>query len=204
MELVLHESMRFATVLLCCAACTATSLTAEETPRSASPFLPPGQKAAPAAEGPAPFEFTGLFTTGARTMVSVTSTAERRSRWIAVGAQADGIRVVSHDPQSQRIMVEHGGRTYPLTLKRAAPRDPSTAPAMASTLPAGPLPVAQATEPVPVTEAEKEREARFLVSDLLEIGMIQRKAYEEAQKKAEEEDTQDQNGTRPRAQRQER
>ena len=31
---------------------------------------------------------------------------------------------------------------------------------------------------------KQERDARMLVSDLLEIGMAQRKAYEEAQKKA--------------------
>jgi hypothetical protein len=38
--------------------------------------------------------------------------------------------------------------------------------------------------PPPSTPAEAEREARMLVSDLLEIGMQQRKAYEEAQRKA--------------------
>jgi len=35
------------------------------------------------------------------------------------------------------------------------------------------------------TKEEQEREARMLVSDLMEIGMRQRKAYEEARKKAE-------------------
>lgn len=34
-----------------------------------------------------------------------------------------------------------------------------------------------------VTNEEKEREARFLVSDLLEIGMIQRQAYKEARER---------------------
>lgn len=38
--------------------------------------------------------------------------------------------------------------------------------------------------PPPSSPAEAEREARMLVSDLLEIGMQQRKAYEEAQRKA--------------------
>jgi hypothetical protein len=36
-----------------------------------------------------------------------------------------------------------------------------------------------------VSKEEQEREARMLVSDLMEIGMRQRKAYEEARKKAE-------------------
>ena len=38
--------------------------------------------------------------------------------------------------------------------------------------------------PAPGSVAQQETEARMLVSDLLEIGMQQRKAYEEAQKKA--------------------
>lgn len=53
--------------------------------------------------------------------------------------------------------------------------------------PAGPVfdPNAKPTgEAKPLTVARQEEEARMLVSDLLEIGMAQRKAYEEAQKKA--------------------
>lgn len=42
--------------------------------------------------------------------------------------------------------------------------------------PAGPI--------IPQTQARQETEARMLVSDLLEIGMAQRKAYEEAQRRA--------------------
>jgi hypothetical protein len=51
---------------------------------------------------------------------------------------------------------------------------------------------AQATQPTPSATPEAqaqvkaETEARMLVSDLLEIGMAQRKAYEEAQRKAAE------------------
>jgi hypothetical protein len=58
---------------------------------------------------------------------------------------------------------------------------PATAPAPATT-PAQPAPA-----PAPGTaegQAKAETEARMLVSDLLEIGMAQRKAYEEAQKRA--------------------
>ena len=56
-----------------------------------------------------------------------------------------------------------------------------------ATPPAGPVfdPNAKPTgEAKPLTVARQEEEARMLVSDLLEIGMAQRKAYEEAQKKA--------------------
>lgn len=43
---------------------------------------------------------------------------------------------------------------------------------------------AEAGEPALSENAKAEREARMLVSDLLEIGVAQRKAYEEAQRKA--------------------
>jgi hypothetical protein len=54
-------------------------------------------------------------------------------------------------------------------------------------------PAATPAQPaVPLTIARQEEEARMLVSDLLEIGMAQRKAYEEKQKKAA-----DPNATQP-------
>lgn len=49
----------------------------------------------------------------------------------------------------------------------------------APAVPAAPVPPGQETQ------VKQETEARMLVSDLLEIGMAQRKAYEEAQKKAQ-------------------
>ncbi len=59
--------------------------------------------------------------------------------------------------------------TTPSTDANATPATPSATPAQ----PAAPL-----------TIARQEEEARMLVSDLLEIGMAQRKAYEEKQKQA--------------------
>lgn len=55
---------------------------------------------------------------------------------------------------------------------------PMEPPALDPTKPAGP--------PVPEVQQRQETEARMLVSDLLEIGMAQRRAYEEAQRKAAE------------------
>jgi hypothetical protein len=152
---------------------------------SRSPFLPPDapNTGAPVATE-TEFEFNGLVTAGGRTLVCVTSVREQRSRWIAVGAQADGIKVVSHDSAAQRITIEQAGRSRSLQLKRSTPRpDAPAAEASPLPVPAAPLPVAAVAEPVPTTNEEKEREARMLVSDLLEIGMIQRKAYEDAQQK---------------------
>jgi hypothetical protein len=59
-------------------------------------------------------------------------------------------------------------------------------PAGAAVTPAAPALAAVKPQPppTPAAIAHQEQEARMLVSDLLEIGMAQRKAYEEAQKKA--------------------
>jgi hypothetical protein len=59
----------------------------------------------------------------------------------------------------------------------------------AAAAPTGPAPastpaIQKPPPPAPGTTAYQEQEARMLVSDLLEIGMAQRKAYEEQQKKA--------------------
>lgn len=72
----------------------------------------------------------------------------------------------------------------PITMPQAAATEvaatsgPAAAPAVAAPAPKSDGP------PKPLTVARQEEEARMLVSDLLEIGMAQRKAYEEAQKKA--------------------
>jgi hypothetical protein len=69
-----------------------------------------------------------------------------------------------------------------------APQPTAASAVMAPATDANATPVAAATAPaqpaVPLTIARQEEEARMLVSDLLEIGMAQRKAYEEKQKKA--------------------
>jgi hypothetical protein len=59
----------------------------------------------------------------------------------------------------------------------------ATNPPVAAVAPTTPTPP-QPPPPTPGSIAHQEQEARMLVSDLLEIGMAQRKAYEEAQKKA--------------------
>ncbi|MCX6955696.1 MAG: hypothetical protein NTV51_26425, partial [Verrucomicrobia bacterium] len=72
----------------------------------------------------------------------------------------------------------------PATLGPVANANPSPATPPVEAAPAKPEAPAK-----PLTVARQEEEARMLVSDLLEIGMAQRKAYEEAQKKAAEGNT---------------
>lgn len=72
----------------------------------------------------------------------------------------------------------------------APPAPVATAPVVeistnASPTTAAPAPAPAEKQPAaPLTIARQEEEARMLVSDLLEIGMAQRKAYEEKQKQA--------------------
>lgn len=54
----------------------------------------------------------------------------------------------------------------------------------AAASPQAPSPIAAAPNATPEKLAQDQREARMLVSDLLEIGVQQRKAYQEAKMKA--------------------
>lgn len=163
-----------------------------------SPFVQAGGGSAAGAKAGAPeaFELAGVSVSSAATQVCIFDAQAKRSRWIAVGATADRIQVVSYDAKSERAVIRVDGVQRELGLRRAtvASLNPPptwtnnrTAPAaVIMPSPAAPGPPAP-TPPTPAKLAQiqkEEREARMLVSDLLDISIQQRKAYEEAQKKA--------------------
>jgi hypothetical protein len=147
---------------------------------------------------------------GKKTYVSLYDVEKQRSRWIAVGETAAGIEVVSCDVKNDRALVRVGGQSKVLALRKSATApavaggngmtvqaDASAASIAASLTPpsavayAGPLPNTPSAVPPPSTaplaeQVYQEREARMLVSDLLEIGVEQRKAYEAKKAAAEE------------------
>ena len=136
-----------------------------QTPRS--PFGN-GPKAAngPAANADAqPLTLSGVITTGSGTLVCITTTGDRRSHWIKVGDKSDGIEVLRHDPATHAVVVAYDNREISLGLKQAPVIPVESRPIYTST-PAltGPAPVAGVATSVAVTNEEKEREARFLVS----------------------------------------
>ncbi|PTY05623.1 hypothetical protein DB347_14735 [Opitutaceae bacterium EW11] len=138
--------------------------------------MPTGGAAATGQAGQGAHELVGIIATSSQTLVGITQTATKRSIWIPVGKTVEGIEVVSCDPKQDRAVIRVGGETKTLALRAATVTSaPASGPAAVATLPA----LAK-----PGTQAEQEREARMLVSDLMEIGMQQRKAYEEAQRKA--------------------
>ncbi|WP_404421221.1 hypothetical protein [Nibricoccus sp. IMCC34717] len=155
-----------------------------------SPFAPPGSAArTDAASAPSQigdYEFVGVMRLGGKAIFGF-SKRDGRSVWVEEGAEKEGVAVVARlgvDAVSVRI----GGTLAEMKLKSPnSGTSPHTAP---------PSPLAAVQPPLPggaapgtpqnaskAQIAEQEREARMLVSDLLEIGMQQRKAYEEAQKR---------------------
>ena len=151
-----------------------------------SPFLPTGGVTAAAADS-ATLQLAGISVIEPKTYVLLVDTAnagKSRSRWIAVGSKADDLEVLSCDVDKSEAVVRTGSDVKTLILRKPAGIKGGT---VSSSMPlVGPAGGIMPQVAPLVTREEKEREARMLVSDLLEIGMRQRKAYEEAQRKAAE------------------
>lgn len=102
----------------------------------------------------------------------------------------------ANGPKPVAMMPAAAGFAQPVDFQKVQPPPPGSAdlvatgavtPSPAATTPVEAAPAPKPETPAkPLTVARQEEEARMLVSDLLEIGMAQRKAYEEAQKKAAE------------------
>ncbi len=163
---------------LVCAVALATGAHAQ----SPSPFSP-ASKAAPTAASPdADYELTGVIGGSKTSLVNITRLRDKRTYWLKPGESAGGLVLESFDPETNQAVIRAEGRSRTLLLKSPARVPQGTAGvAMA---PAAPLAMATVAPRVPVTDEEKATEARMLVSDLLEIGMMQRQAYENAQKQA--------------------
>lgn len=144
-----------------------------------SPFLPPAgaPTAAPVQET---LQLSGVIASGQSVLVNITDTATKLSLWIPVGNTVDGVEVLSFDAPTDTVTLRAKGEVKKLKLRTPTIINAPVAPVAAPAALGG-----ASVEPAPLlTQAEQEREARMLVSDLLEIGLQQRKAYEEAQRKA--------------------
>ena len=166
-----------------------TSTAGAQTPTKDSPFLPPATAAA-ATNGTTSYEFAGMSVAGKATLLSIVRTRDKRSFWVPVGQTVGEITAVSYDPKTDQATIKADGQLLTLSMRKSvvvnAPvsRQPAPNPvavARPATLPAVSIPPPPATE-----QEEKETEARMLVTDLLEIGQEQRRAYEEAQRQAAE------------------
>ncbi len=155
---------------------------AAEAPKD-SPFGQAGATAT-STSGPDSLEFSGVSTVGKRTMINLYDKQEKRSFWVEAGQTSGGVTVVKYDGDHDQVTVRRNGAEKILPLRPPSAVVNGTAAA----IPAAPAPAAitpaASTSTASLSQARQEEEARMLVSDLLEIGMAQRKAYEEAQKRA--------------------
>jgi hypothetical protein len=157
-----------------------------------SPFMPAPGTLAAAAPANETLELTGYSGTGKTTVVCVTDMQAKRSYWIPIGSTTEGIKVLSFNAAQDQTTITVGGLQKTLRMRHAVVTaadnaNPGAAAASFAAAPAA-TPVTQGVPqppPAPGSVIQQETEARMLVSDLLEIGIQQRKAYEEAQKKAD-------------------
>jgi hypothetical protein len=175
-----------------------------------SPFMPASGPAAVSAGPGEVLEFAGVNVMSEKTYVSVFDKQSKKGRWILVGGSDAGISVLAYDSRREQIVIKSGEVQKTLTLRKGtgtlnAPSPVAVLPPAAgfsvpppglTASPSAPSPAGSAPAPAiepapkpetpakPLTVARQEEEARMLVSDLLEIGMAQRKAYEEAQRKS--------------------
>lgn len=169
-----------------------SALFAAESAKTESPFLPPAGAPAPAAKEATNYSFAGMTVLNGETLLSITREADKRSTWIPVGKTVGDITAVGYDPKKDEAIIRVDGRELTLPIRKsvvvAAPVN--RPPVNATVLPAPSAATAPAAEPEPIKmpplnqQEEREMEARMFVSDLLEIGQQQRRAYEAAQREA--------------------
>ena len=152
----------------------------------ASPFVPAADRNGVPA-GDTRYQLGGIINNGGKLMASITRLSNKQSYWIAVGETVGEITVLRCDPDKDQATIRAGSEQLTLTLRhpvvQAGTGIGTTAVATADV----PRPDAAPTPPLPPPAGPpevQEREARMLVSDLLDIGQQHRKAYEEAQRKA--------------------
>jgi hypothetical protein len=157
-----------------------------------SPFAPVGAAAESVANAPAEaFELAGSTVQGSQVTVCIFERKKKHSEWIPVGGESDGVHVISYDGAHDTVVVTIGGERKQLSMQKSvvASTNPpaggrALAPARAVAAPVAPIASSAPDAPAnPATAARDQREARMLVSDLLEIGVQQRKAYQDAKQR---------------------
>jgi hypothetical protein len=158
-----------------------------QTPLKESPFLPPSTAAAPA-KGESTYELAGMSVAGKATLLSITRVRDKRSFWVPVGQSVGEITAVSYDHKTDQATIRADGQLLTLSMRKSvvtsAPVSRQPMPAAMPNRPAAAPPPVAIPPPPANSQEEKETEARMLVTDLLEIGQEQRRAYEAAQREA--------------------
>jgi hypothetical protein len=166
-------------------------LPAAEVPAAASPFVPPAgatATAAPAAKT-ARWELIAIMGTREIPAVRIRDTANDTAAWLGLGETFGTIRVVAADLAASTATVQAGTERIVLPLRVTAVAPGTSVPTPAAAATAGtppPLPsTGDAAADAKRAQEIAEREARMLVSDLLEISVVQRAEYERKQAEAQ-------------------
>lgn len=154
-----------------------------------SPFSPSGAASRGAGAPAEAYELAGSSIEGSDMSVCIFERQAKHSQWIPVGGDVDGVRVISYDPANDTAVVMIAGSRKELSMRKAAvavlnPESSNRTQQIVSTPAPVSAPIAAAPPEAVGSAAREQREARMLVSDLLEIGIQQRKAYQEAKQKA--------------------
>jgi hypothetical protein len=193
--------MSLRALLLLPAVIFAAAVPAAEIPAAASPLLPPAATIAPTAapaSGTARWELVAIMGTREFPAVRIRDTESEAAAWLGVGESFGALKVVSADLTASTATVQVGNQrlVLPLRLAGVAPGTTAAANAPAAgangnpttgTTTAAPAPLPSTADAAADAKRDQEiaeREARMLVSDLLEISMIQQKAYAEKQAEA--------------------
>ena len=169
---------------------------------SNSPFSPAGTAGVTgvAASNEA-YELAGTSIQGSSVSVCIYEKQAQRSQWIPVGGDMDGVHVVSYNAAADSVVVTVSGARKELSMRKMVVASSGAAPVPKPApvnnarnlqpadpsfyLPVASVPAAAPSTPAgPATAVQDQKEARMLVSDLLEIGVQQRKAFQDAKQKA--------------------
>jgi len=146
------------------------------------------------------FVLSGASATSEGVRVCIYDTQTKHSQWLAMGESFHGVQALNFDPENDRATVRINGAEKVLQLRQGtiASAEPATGAAPAFTVvgensvtgtvtilrPGGAPGAAPQTDTKTIEQLRQEREARMMVSDIMEIGMRQRKAVEDARRKA--------------------
>jgi hypothetical protein len=106
-------------------------------------------------------EFTGILELGERREVCLQHRTTGHAKWLVVGSESDGLRVVSYDAARETVDVRYGTVRREIVLREA-----KVAAQIVARTADGSVDWAH----MRLSEKEKEREAELLMWDILEVG----------------------------------
>lgn len=154
-----------------------------------SPFVPSGKPDKPISEKAtnadlAALQLSGISALGPELRFNLVNPRTKKSFWVRLNGTVSGFTVTAYDQKTSAVVVEHGGSSRRITLRRptfiaaaqpAAVQTPLKPPEPYTPIPDTVEGVDEIKDPkTPEEIKQAEYEARMLVSDLLQISMQER------------------------------